>query len=310
MSKQVRKTHKVFGSAGVVSAPDEFYQFGSLVAGSPLPTTDIATIQAQPAWVDGLQDEIYPGNKASPYEELNALFYEHSYQVGQIFQDGIAEYDAGTTYYIGSVAQDAFGRGQIFQSLINNNVGNAPPNGASDGNWRWLNPPSAVLAGTLAANRIPKVGGDSSTGPAGSKTLTDSLLSDDGTYVIMDAAASGLKFPDGSIQAKAATSVVTNQNVVTGSRALNTTFQNTGSKPMFVSVSVGAVGLGGQQIGYTATAQTDSSNPPTTGVGTVYFNGNSAYSAAGTGNLFFIVLPGNYYRISSNGSLVSWTEWS
>jgi len=55
-------------------------------------------------------------------------------------------------------------------------------------------------------------------------------------------------------------------------------------------------------------AQTDASNPPSTGVGWV------AYSGTGQSEhlLTFWVLPGNFYRTFTNAgapTLTAWTEW-
>lgn len=90
------------------------------------------------------------------------------------------------------------------------------------------------------------------------------------------------------------------QSVVTGSRALNTTYQNTNAQPMLVAVAI-AIAAGAQFV-----AKTDSSTPPTTIV-------TGAVSAT-NGQVFcgsFLVLPGNYYNITTLGTatLSIWTEW-
>ena len=101
---------------------------------------------------------------------------------------------------------------------------------------------------------------------------------------------------------------VTTQNNVTGSRALATPYQNTGTKPMFVSViaSAATLGAGG---GAEVNAQTDSSNPPTTYVAitSTTFVPPTNYAVS----LFFIVLPGNWYQVSfdtGTGSITFWLE--
>ena len=94
------------------------------------------------------------------------------------------------------------------------------------------------------------------------------------------------------------------QSVVTGSRALNTNYQNTSGKTMFVTVSIGNGGVG---VG-TSTALTDSSTPPTTVVADMNQNPGSQ---GGTSAFSFMVLNNNYYRVTSDSSpLVRWTEWT
>lgn len=302
MAKQVRQTHIVFGSAGVVSAPTQFAEFGSLAGGSPIRTTDIATIQALPAWTAGFQSAIYASNKAILLNDLNSWCYEHSFQVGQIFQDGIPQWDAGTTYQPGSWVQDAAGLGQAFQCLLADTLGTALPVGASSAAWLWVNPPLAVVSGAPAAGKYLKTTGASAIGPAGSYALATSLLSEDGTNVVIGGSAgvNGLKFPDNSVQTKAA-APVTAQAVVTGSRAAAVNYQNTGTKPLFVSISCGV-------NGGDATAYCDASATPSTVV--VATSGSGA--APDTVQLFFIVLPGYYYRLELTGSSTKtlWVEYS
>ena len=96
---------------------------------------------------------------------------------------------------------------------------------------------------------------------------------------------------------------VTTQSVVTGSRAFGTVYQNTSGRPMFVSVTALATASGGNIQCYA-----DASATPTTLVGGV------SLSTSGT-NYFappaFIVLPGNYYKVTNSGtaSVGIWTEW-
>jgi len=108
----------------------------------------------------------------------------------------------------------------------------------------------------------------------------------------------GVTFSDGSQQTRANQPIQT-QNVVTSSRVLNTVYRNTTGRPLFVAITC-VHSVTGSLLAYT-----DSSNPPTTTIAT-------QSGSAGFGSyVFFIVLPGNYYkaRTDSAGSLVSWTEW-
>lgn len=108
---------------------------------------------------------------------------------------------------------------------------------------------------------------------------------------------------DGTWATPATTAPFTTQSVVTGSRALNTNYQNTTGRTMFVTVSVGN---GGGGVG-TTSALTDASTTPTT---TVVANKNPPAGTGGTIPCSFMVLNNNYYRITTDSSpLVCWTEW-
>jgi len=98
------------------------------------------------------------------------------------------------------------------------------------------------------------------------------------------------------------------QAVVTGSRALNSVFHNIGSRPLFVSLTCT---MGNGSAEGIMNALTDANNPPTTEVARV---GSGAVSSLGERDglqVFFIVLPGNYYKISTTGTVIlhDWTEW-
>lgn len=95
---------------------------------------------------------------------------------------------------------------------------------------------------------------------------------------------------------------VSNQNVVSSSRAFNTVYHNTTSKPIYVSVVCGVASGSASYI-----AMTDSNSTPTTTVAQALFNTNVAALS-----LFFIVLPGNYYEVTQTGSTGApvWVEWT
>jgi hypothetical protein len=84
------------------------------------------------------------------------------------------------------------------------------------------------------------------------------------------------------------------------SRALNTVYQNTTGKPMFVTVDVQT------SSGFGFNCLTDGSNPPGTTVtnGSIGGSALTAYISAS-----FWVLPGNFYEVTGQGPLVYWTEW-
>lgn len=100
----------------------------------------------------------------------------------------------------------------------------------------------------------------------------------------------------------------TTQAVVTGSRVLGTVYHNTGSTPMFVSVTLLCTAGGGANFAQ-ANAITDAAATPVTVVGST-FNGSAAASI--NQQLGFWVLPGSYYKVAvvtTTVALSLWTEW-
>lgn len=119
MSKLSRTTFKFFGSS---SGADQIEQFGSLAGGTPVYTTDVATVQALSAWLEGWFGAVVGANLPA-MEDVNAVFYVFAFMLAEIFQDGVPPWDAGTTYYLGSLVQD--GNGVMYVSLQNTNLNNA-----------------------------------------------------------------------------------------------------------------------------------------------------------------------------------------
>lgn len=131
MAKLTRVPAKVFAESAVAT---EIGQFGSAVAGSKLETADVATIQGLSAWLDGWSESLVSGNRYPALQEMNGLLKVLSYQGAYALQEGIAEYDSATTYYIGSIVKKT-GTFEIYGSLTNNNVGQALSDGAD---WKFL----------------------------------------------------------------------------------------------------------------------------------------------------------------------------
>lgn len=305
MAKITRAKHKIFGGSG---SSDNFAKFGSLVAAAPVKTKDIATIQSLPAWDDGFQDAIYGANKDLLLEDLNACLLEHSTQVAYILQAGVPEWESTTEYSKGSLVQRTSGSdatGQVYQSLIDANTGNAPPASASNASWLWVNPPAAILPAAPTINVIPKVSLVASTiGVAGSASLADSHITDDGATVGISLP---LKFPDNTTQATTA-APVSSQNDLgpagAGTRTSDVVYHNTSGKPIFVSI------IGAGPTNHYWSIFSDAGAAPTLLVSYSYFATTSAMPT------FFIVLPGNYYKMAQSGgagsgiTVTSWIEWS
>lgn len=292
-----------FGASGPST---DFGQFGSKAAFAPQTSQNPSVIQQLAAWATGWTLASV-GAAFNPYlEDTNGAFFVFGYFLANIFERGIPDWDAGTTYYKGAAVQDPGGSGQQWYSLTDNNLGNTPPASASNAQWQWNNPPIDVVGAAATTNVIPKVSATApSGGSPGSVALTDSALTDDGITV---KTTLPIKFPDNTIQSTAATNpnAVTVQSppaayADTPSRTLGSVYQNTGTKPRFVSVTVAVQG-------HIAQAFSDSNPSPTQVIAQV------EEQAGVTGvwaPMFFIVLPGNYYKVAGTGVTIAyWTEWT
>lgn len=127
MAKILRKNQKIFGKNALST---QIGVFGSLAAGSPTTTTDPETIQSLSNYLGGWFNGVV-GSNSPAIEDMNALHYLYAYQLAYLFQAGVPEYDANTTYYIGSVVN--YNNVQ-YQSLTDNNLGNTPAIGV---NWQY-----------------------------------------------------------------------------------------------------------------------------------------------------------------------------
>jgi hypothetical protein len=128
-----RVTQYLFGST---AGSTQIGQFGSLAAGSALFTSNPATIQQLSQYLQGWYGAVIGGNSPA-IQDLNAIDYLYSYQIGYILQEGIPEYDSNTTYYTNSLCTSG---SQIYQSLIDTNQGNTPISNPSD----WQTYPQKV----------------------------------------------------------------------------------------------------------------------------------------------------------------------
>lgn len=123
MTRIERKTQKIFAGN---AATDELAVFGSMNTGNPIYTDNIETLQST-NYEEGWSSAI-AANEAPWLEELNGVQYGLSKQIAYQFQEGIAEYDAGTAYFAGSwcksLTNNIDGQRDIYQSLTDNNLNN------------------------------------------------------------------------------------------------------------------------------------------------------------------------------------------
>ncbi len=120
MAKITRAVQKIFGST---SGFQQVSQYGSLANGTPNFTLDPVVIQALTQYTNGWFDAAI-GSNSPAIEDMNALCYLYAYQLAYLMQEGIAEWDATTTYFIGSMVQD--GTGAQYISTLDTNLNNSP----------------------------------------------------------------------------------------------------------------------------------------------------------------------------------------
>lgn len=119
MSKILRKAAQIFG---VSAGPNQLAQVGSLAAAAPVFSTDPDTIQALANYAAGWFSCVVGANSPA-IEDMNALCYLFAYQIAYSLQAGIAEWDATTPYYTGSVVTI---NAVPYVSIVDNNVNHNP----------------------------------------------------------------------------------------------------------------------------------------------------------------------------------------
>lgn len=139
MSKLTRYTQTLFASA---AGANQIAEFGSAAAagfpgtpaaysGATITPTIVQTLsQYTEGWFGAVDGQYNPA-----IEDVNAIDWLYSYQLAYLMQQGVAEYDAGTTYFKGSLCSS---NGVIYVSLVDNNIGNAlPVTGVANSNWSY-----------------------------------------------------------------------------------------------------------------------------------------------------------------------------
>lgn len=135
-----RKTQKIFAS---VTPSGSIAQFGSLKAGTPNYSDDPAVIQGLAAWTNGWAGAVV-GTNSPAIQDFNAFCRVVTQQIAYILQRGIAEWDSGTEYSIGSVCTVG---ANTYRSIQNSNTGHS----VSDGSWWTSFIPSASVTVPVGA---------------------------------------------------------------------------------------------------------------------------------------------------------------
>lgn len=118
MSKLTKVAQKLFASA---AGTNQLSKFGSLFAGSAAFTTDPDEVQSLSNFLTGWYEAAIGGN-APAIQDMNSLFFLAFRQIAYGQQAGVPEWDAATTYYIGSIVNVA---GILYVSIIDDNLNNA-----------------------------------------------------------------------------------------------------------------------------------------------------------------------------------------
>ena len=118
MAKILRTTQKIFAGN---SPSNQVTAFGTIKAGSPSYTKTVSQIMNsnyEEGWSDAVEDDYAPYR-----QDRNAVDLTHSTQIAYILQEGIAEWDANTTYYNGSIAKLIDGTSvKFYRSIADNNT--------------------------------------------------------------------------------------------------------------------------------------------------------------------------------------------
>ena len=130
MARIERETQKVFGG----NAPlNQITTFGSIKEGNPVYSSDVGDLQTEAfetGWTAAVEDDYAPYR-----QDRNAVDKVTTSQLAYQFQEGVAEWDVGTTYYKGSIVKINTSTGfNLYNSLTDDNVGNNPK--SSTENWQ------------------------------------------------------------------------------------------------------------------------------------------------------------------------------
>lgn len=130
MARIERETQKVFGG----NAPlNQITTFGSIKEGNPVYSSDVGDLQTEAfetGWTAAVEDDYAPYR-----QDRNAVDKVTTSQLAYQFQEGVAEWDVGTTYYKGSIVKINTSTGfNLYNSLTDDNVGNNPT--SSTANWQ------------------------------------------------------------------------------------------------------------------------------------------------------------------------------
>lgn len=142
MARIARSTQRILGSNASNNG-----QFGAARAGTFLETNNVETIQALAAWLNGWGDATISGDLLPCLEEMQGVQYVCTSQLAYLLQQGIPEWDDGTTYYEKNIVVKA-GTYELYGSLIDTNL-----------NQALTDPTKWVSLGIVGSAGIPSISG-------------------------------------------------------------------------------------------------------------------------------------------------------
>jgi len=119
MARIPRKAQKIFAADAANNGV-----FGSAADNTKVLSDDLDVIQSKAAYELGWLEAVLGIKKFPALEEFQALHYMTTTQISYLFQEGIPEYNAATTYYQKSIVRET-GTYQLYGSITDDNVGNA-----------------------------------------------------------------------------------------------------------------------------------------------------------------------------------------
>lgn len=129
MARIPRWTQKIFAGSASNNGV-----FGSAADNTKILSNSLSVIQSKAAYATGWISSVLGNKKFPPLEEFQSLHYMTTTQISYLFQEGIPEYDAGTTYYQNSIVKKS-GTFELYGSLTNDNIGNPLTDAL---NWDFL----------------------------------------------------------------------------------------------------------------------------------------------------------------------------
>lgn len=270
MARLTRVHQKVFASNASNNGV-----FGSLQAGNPQTSNDVATLQSLSAFENGWDDAIEQGDKLPPLEEFQGIQYGISYQQAYMLQEGIAEWDANTTYYKGGLVKTISGTSfKLYCSLADNNTNHTVTNTTY---WQKVMDSDDAYAYNSAV--VHNTGNETI---AGTKTFSSTI--------------------SGSISGNAGT--VTNGVYTTGTQTIsgNKTFSGTNTFSGSNTVS-GSIALGSSATVTAPSVSDNSTKVPSTAWANTRIQDKLSYDKNNIATVSQSTITGTGYEAPSNGFL-------
>lgn len=169
MAGYPRKTQVVFASTGNVGTDGFGAAANGNIATEMASSSDIATLQTGTAgaWGGGWLTAVLGASKFPALEDMNAVFYVITSQLAYLFERGMAEYDAGTTYNTGDICKGV-GTSQVYKSIVDSNTGQSLGNGSY---WLLCGDLTSLSAGNIPVPAEQSVTGTNHTFASGDNGL-------------------------------------------------------------------------------------------------------------------------------------------